>query len=716
MIRALMLLLFLAPPAAADIARVLSGEHGDFTRLVIELPDAEGWTLGRTAGGYAFATEADMRQAYDLSTVWQRIPRTRLAALEVDSRTGVLALGLGCECHVFPFEYQPGVIVLDIKPGPAPAGSTFEMAFVAPGAPPAMTGSGKTPQGYDWLATDTPAVEKPAPLLPFPLPTGTVSLEPLRQELLEQIARGAADGVVDMELPGATRRTTDRDRGALPWSNVHIGEMPGIVVTKPDGPATVPAPDSACADPALLDLPAWGGTTLPHDLLAEARSGLYGEFDGPDPDAIEHAVRLLLFLGFGAEAGQTADLAGSETPDAALELYRSMARIIDGESDPQTPFAAMLDCEGPASLWAALAHDRLPAGPGVNRNAILQGFVALPAHLRRHLGPALAEKFLRRDDAEAARIIRDAMERAPDTDKASVALLDAKTNLHEGYANAAQAHAETAVALAGDDAGSLATLVEAHFRTLDPLGPETAEALLALQGETGAGEGVAVDRAVVLALALSGQIDAAFRQQGASGQVLADLWRIAQDRATDDQFLQVAVLPAAQPAPVVAPEVRLAIAARLLTLGFPDAARAWIDPVSPGDPADKRLLAARAALEQGDARAAVALIDGLIDAGAEALRAKALLQLGDLSAAELALAAADDAEALARVSPWKGDWAGLDPALPQPWLMVADSMAPAATGDSLGLLGRGGQAIDASLASREAIEALLSSVASPAAQ
>ena len=62
------------------------------------------------------------------------------------------------------------------------------------------------------------------------------------------------------------------------------------------------------------------------------------------------------------------------------------------------------------------------------------------------------------------------------------------------------------------------------------------------------------------------------------------------------------------------------------------------------------------------------------------------------------------------------DATALDPALPEPWLKVADSMAPDATGDDIGLLGRGKQAVDASLASREAITALLSSVASPAAE
>ncbi len=51
-----------------------------------------------------------------------------------------------------------------------------------------------------------------------------------------------------------------------------------------------------------------GGDRPPLDLLAEARSGLYGEFDVPNEEAVLHSVKVQLYLGFGAEAGQTAGL------------------------------------------------------------------------------------------------------------------------------------------------------------------------------------------------------------------------------------------------------------------------------------------------------------------------------------------------------------------------------------------------------------------------
>lgn len=713
MIRLLFFILAVAAPAAADTARVLSGEHDDFTRLVVELPDTSGWTLGRTATGYAFATRSDAQPHYDLTAVWQRIPQTRLGSLTIDAESGALELGLGCTCHVFPFEYRPGVVVLDIKPGPAPAGSVFEARFV--GAASRGSEPVEAPATYDWIAgRKTDAGQGSSPRLPLPLKTGTVSLEPLRDELLEEIARGAADGLVDMALPGKPQKPVGEAAAALPWANIHIGEPPGVAVS--DAYDTAPS-EAACPDPALLDLPSWGGTQPSLDLLAAAHAGLYVEFDAPDPEAIRQAVRHLVYLGFGAEARQTADLVGAGPPDADLALLRSMAMLVDGQSDPETPFAVMLGCDGPASLWAALAHDRLPAGAGVNRDAVLQAFLALPAHLRRHLGPSLAEKFLARDDAEAARVIRDAIERSPEADPAAIALLDAKAELQDGDPKAAQAHAETAVALDGDQTAGLVALVEAHVRTLEPLPAAPVEALLALRGEIqGTVEAASVDRAAILALALSGQTDAAFADPGASGPILSDLWRVVAERATDDDFLLQAVLPAATPVPDVSPETGLTVAARLLRLGFPDAAQSWLGPTAKGDPPERLRLAAEAAFRNGDARAAVALAEGLDDPEARRLRAEALIQLGDLPAAEAALAAAGDQEGVARLSPWKGDWAGLDPSLPALWQGAAESVTVSTTVTAAGPLGRGDAALKASAASREAIEALLAGVAAPAAE
>lgn len=713
MIRLVLFLLALTSPLMAEPARIYSGEHGTFTRLVVELPAAADWAVGRTAEGYAFAVTGAKLPDYDLASVWQRIARTRIAALDSDPEQGALLLTLGCDCHLFPFEFQPGVVVLDVKPGPAPQGSTFEAAFVAPAfGPPSQTGD-ETAMAYNWIKGLPKAVARQTDL-PLPLPTGEISLEPVRDALLEQIARGAADGIVDMgrALPAMTEAPAVED--ALPWSNIRIGEQPGVRITEPADRTDGPGPAATCAKDDLLDLAAWGKDASPMDILVKARTGLYGEFDAPDTEAVLQSVRLHLYLGFGAEARQLAELPGLDADESTLVLYRSMARLVDGESDPDTPFSDMLDCDGPASLWAALARDRLPPGPGVNSDAILRSYLALPPHLRGHLGSPLAEKLLAYGDADAARMIRDAMERAPEADPGDVALLDAETDLFQGDAEAARDHALEAVALDGNEAEALIALVETHVRQLDPISPDVPEALMALRGEIGdPALGAAVDRAIVLALGLSGQSDAAFQHPGAEGKTREELWRVLQDRASDDDFLRHAVLPQDVQPPDLQPELGLGIASRLVALGFPDAALTWLGDTQASDAPDRRLVAAEAELDRGDAQTAIDLLSELPGPEAAGLRANALVQLGDLAAAERSLSAAGNTEAGLRAGLWRGDWSNVDPTAPEAWQAAARLAQPAEADADKGLLGRGADALETSADARSSIETLLGAVAGP---
>ena len=717
MIRLALILLGIASSAMAETSRVYSGEHGSFTRLVVELPNTSGWILGRTADGYAFATGDTDQPDYDLADVWQRISRSRATAIARDPDTGALRLTLGCDCHIQPFEYRPGVVVLDIKPGKAPQASAFEADFETRwtnAADPEPAPETDPAPGYSWLGTRATAGQPGPKSQPLPLATGGVSLEPLRDELLEQLARGAADGIVDLGLPANTSRPSRAQSGDLPWSGIRIGQQPGLAARLPEPFADDRTPATACADAALLDIAAWGEAGTPSELLASARSGLYGEFDIPDPDAVLRSVRLHLHLGFGAEAIQVADLATDPANADLLSLYSSMGHIIDGDPDPATPFAEMLDCDGPAALWAAMARDRLPRGPGVNRAAILRAFQALPAHLRSHLGTGLAERFLVIDDPDAARMVRDAMSRAPNTDPGAIALLDASTNLHAGNTEAARHHAAEAVALDGSQATGLVTLVEAHFRDLRPLGAEVPEALLSLRSEIGQSDlGAKVDRAIVLSLALSNQIDAAFSYRDASDEVLAELWQVAASRAEDDSFLGHAVLPEGVRPPKLSRDLASNIARRLLDLGFFDAALVWLGPVSSEDSADRKLFAARAKLGLGDARATIQLLEGMDDLESEAVRALALLQLGDLREAATALLAAGKPEEAVRVALWQGEVPSAETVVPGVWKDPALAALPVAEGDGVGLLGRAAATVDSSLAARAAIETLLQSVARP---
>lgn len=709
----LLLLLALAHPALGQTARVLSGEHDGFTRLVVELPGVMGWTVGRTPMGYSFAAAGKAQPDYELGRVWDRIPRTRLQSLRIDPDSGALQLALACDCHVFPFEYRPGVIVLDIKDGPPPPGSEFEQAF-SPGLAEARPAQTSEVTGYDWL-TDQPATTAARrDRIDLPeLATGSISLEPLRDQLLAQISRGAAEGIVDMELPGKPPKVADPGNEDLPWTQIHIGELPGVIA-RPGGGSTEPAILADCAPDEMLDLPAWGDGQTPLDLLSAGRSGFYGEFDEVAVGSVLDAVRRHLYLGFGAEARQYAELVSQSDAPPELAYYRSMSPLVEGETDPSTPFARMLPCGGPAALWAALAHDRLPPGPEVNVDAILRSFVALPAHLRNSLGPGLAQKMLDRGDDDAARLIRDSMERAPFSDSVAIALLDAKAELHADRPEAAQAHAEAAAAGAGADVAPLVTLVEAHLRRAEPISPEVAASLQAVLGESeGRPDEAEIRRALILAFALSGQTDAAF--DAAEGEVPPALWQVAGQLAPDDAFLSHAVLATATPRPEVPEAVQGQIARRLLDLGFSDAALRWLEPVERTAPPEQRLLAAEAELLRGDARAALSLLDNLDTPESEPLRARANVQLGAYAPARAALLASGDVDAAERLLAWEKDWTGLSAEGAEPWRAAAALMAADEEEAEAGLLARGTRLAEEGARARETVAELLTRVPSPAA-
>lgn len=716
MIRFLAAIFLFASPAMAEPARVISGEHADFTRLVVELPAGADWTVGRTPMGYAFARNTAVQPVYDLSRVWQRIPKTRLQTIRADPETGILQLTLACACHVLPFEYRPGMVVLDIKNGPAPEGSAFERPFADLGrdsfGPPAAT---SPPTAYVWLKTARQSAGLATPYLPTSLPdSGSISLDPLRMKLLEQISRGAAGGVVDMQLPGKPQKVNATDLIDLTGARISIGEMPGLRVTDPKAAPETLLPDgSLCLPDSLMALPDWGANRPALDLLTEARSDLYGEFDTVDPAAVLKAIRLHLYLGFGAEAAQYGALLEGQDQPTELVVYLSMARLIEGSQDPETPFAAMLSCEGPAALWAAIAHARLPQGRAVNADAIVRNFLALPPHLRGLLGPALAEKLLERGDFDAARMIRDALARTPEIQVGVVALMDASAELRANRPEAARAHASVAIAEDARKVEGLVALVEAHFQKSDPLSPDIADSLRAFQREAGGNAApIAQKRAFVLALALSGQTDEAFSTAATLDVETGDLWKVAQRLANDDAFLRHAVLSGNGSAPKVRPEVRYSVSARLLDLGFVDAALVWLGRVEPNDASADRRLAARAELVRGDARRVLALLAGLSDPEDDILRATALVQLGALAPARQAYEAAGKSDESRRLLAWERDWAGLQAEGSATWSDAAAVALPVSPVDA-GLLARGAALLDDSAAARAAVDALLSSVDSP---
>jgi hypothetical protein len=315
--------LFLAlstTPAWAAPARVLTGEHEGFTRLVVDLDDSPEWTVGRTQDGYALQIAGPARQ-FDLATAFDLIGRSRIAALSADPETGELRIAIGCNCHVAPFEFRPGTIVLDVKDGPPPKDSVYEVLVVADppdqAVPPSIDADRKAALATAWvdaalgktpdpkaldissergeseftpvlpLKTDSasgvsaPTVpsETASPLSPFIDP----DLLPLRDTLIQEISRSAAQGVVTMDMP-KTPANASSNQNVPEQSGIDIGALAGLPQVVVEGRAvTALSVDGAqCPTDVQLDIAAWATTVLGswRTITRTARSS-----EGPSPEA-----------------------------------------------------------------------------------------------------------------------------------------------------------------------------------------------------------------------------------------------------------------------------------------------------------------------------------------------------------------------------------------------------------------------------------------------
>ena len=713
--------LAMASISAAAPVVVKSGEHDGFTRLVLEYQGPVDWQVGRTDDGYVLRI-VNETPSYDLRETFKVIGKSRLAGISADSQSGILNLAIACACYAIPFEFRPGIVVIDLRDGRPPKGSSFEepLAQTAQAdAPPKPADT--TPPPYDWtlhaLAQLRKDGQQPATAHPFaPLPKSDPSLQPLRNSLLHQLSRGAAQGVVDMaKLQTSETKDPVPGRQTTPSVRIGLGELPGISMSNglPDHDG-IGAQGQACVEADRLDVGNWGDDGPVFAQIAKSSEGLISEFDKPDPAVLQRAIQFYLFIGFGAEARQLMQAFPVDLPDK--RLWQSMALLVDGRPDPGSTFIGQEACDSPAALWAILAQPQLDASEHANSNAAFLAFSALPIGLRRDLGPVLADRFMAIGANDAAVRVRDAILRAPGGAGPDAALLSAKIDLHQGDAAAAEAALQQLVADPGPGTpAALVALVEARTGQDLPIAPDMVTALEAVVKEqSGSASGPAAIRALVLAKAAAGDVDGAFATLPEAPEAEPQLWRILSLVGTDEAVLAHAVRGSSASAAKLTPETAAQLAERLLRLGMADSALSWLDDESQVDP----ILFATIHVKRHDGRAALRALTGQNSPDALKLRAQAMQLLGDEAAAAQIYAEAGDTVAEQRAFGIAENWAEIGIRGTDPWKQLANALTPAVNPDvdaalDAGPLAVGKRLVEHSGATRNAVDALLAQVVAP---
>ena len=604
------LLAFLASslPALAETARVSSGEHTDFSRLVITLEAPSDWHFGRTADGYALSFQRE-GISFDTAAVFARIPKTRIGAVRQDPDASRLHVLAQCECHATAFEFRPGIIVVDVRNGPPEADSPFEK-------PVADREGGKR------------SVSGRQPILAL------AGEDRMRDELLRELSLGAARGVVEMALMPGQGEASPGPQAFGMMISAETGFAP-----RQGGGGEAEASDPGCIGDAALAIETWGGVGEPLSQLAEARQLLVGELDKPEAREVIHAAQMLIHLGFGAEAQQVIRTLANDDPGRALLL--ALGGLVDGRGDPSGTFSGMEACDTSAALWAILGRNQLRASERIASASALRAFAALPVHLRQHLSIPLAQRFLEQGDAEAARRVKNTLIWSVDSKDPAVQFVQAALS----DTDKAAAFAEIAVADRVREPEALIALVEARFEQRAAIEPELVTEIAAVRQSlrTDAARSIAMARALALAQALAGDFDAAFKEAEAYPQTLPDLWAVLAEAGPDTALLAHGVLGPAARRPDVTEEISVQLADRLAGLGLAEEASRWLKHALPGDPPETplRLKLAELALRNNDLPTAIRTLSGLAGPDVSALRAKVAMSAGRYAEAATLYASLD---------------------------------------------------------------------------
>ncbi|MBM9596132.1 hypothetical protein [Roseitranquillus sediminis] len=577
--------------AAAQTVRIKSGEHEDFSRLVLYLPEAVEPEVVEGEGSLeiGFGTE----WGFEAPEVFYYIPRDRIADIDT-SEPGRLRLDLACDCGVTVESLNARTLVVDV----ADAESN---SLVKGAAEPLDVGSDAIPALLPAIMPESTTDLLPTAELMFaprgaapamPEPASELAHE-TAQALIGQIARAAAQGLVEADVEALERLERPEPENEPEPAPAKPEPVADLELPKSDGHMTITTsidrdlglvgaklgtrkPD-ACLAADLFDVSDWtpdpeaGG-------IAALRSRVVGEFDAPDAEAVTALARGYIAMTFGAEAnGVISGFGGA--PDA--DILHAMADIVDnGHTRRPGRLVEQASCSTPAALWAALAAPKL--SEDVDAEAVSLAFSALPPTLREHLGPTLAERFLEGGDVDTAHAIRNAIARVAEESRPETRLLEARLDLEAGLEERADRElAEIVEETAGLSPEAVALLVERRLENGGEVEDALMETMDSLLYEHRGGEAATLIAPIEIRARLArGEIDAALESIDAalaSGAILgtraerlrAETYEVAAKTLDDTAFLMLAMRAGERLAETPdALTARAAVADRLRSLGL----------------------------------------------------------------------------------------------------------------------------------------------------
>ena len=685
MIRSFLLVLFLPMPAWSEVVSIRSGEHDTFSRLVLSIEAGIDWNVSQTDGGAHLILDEHI-DGFDVSQVFERIPRDRLRELE-QVGPGTLALDFSCNCSVETFLWRSDRLVLDLVENPGGVDSIAPIVMfdsldpdtidlMGPIKPNtalpdvAILANGLSLTGFS-VELNSP-VE--AELLEFPEATQSEDIALSEVALLEGIARAASQGflipnVHDVTLePVPAPSQSAKEVEPIQTSSVEVDTghpQPGIDIStaleqslSDIGSLLSGSVEQRCLPTELFNISDWGNGAGFHEQVAQLSEALAGEFGEEPVDAETDLARLYLYYGFGPEA--LTALTMTQTASQSRQVLTELALLFDETQSNLPLLKSQRGCETAGALWAFLAAP-MELETASQTNGITRAFFELPQPLRGYIAPKLSQAFLSIDMPDSAESVLRASENR-DSDKTPIIQTT-----------------RALIAEQNEDPTQALTLLTEQSNDTVRMSPQAAMRLVTLTLEQG---GIPAEPDLILLSALTIEFDtqdisdeietveatgwAARGEYLRAFEIIADRSDEAAELTRDQIYLE---LTENGPSDVflelimnnrfddLSTATENAMARRLMDLGFPDHAQKMVSGVATrAQGSERRYLRAEAALELEDYSKVIATLEGMNDERSRSLRAAAYSGLGDYRNAMESLAPnqiASAAELQFRAGAWE---------------------------------------------------------------
>ncbi|MDQ7069247.1 MAG: hypothetical protein Q9M48_00585 [Rhodobacterales bacterium] len=768
----------------AEIVTLRSGEHADFTRLVLYLPRPLDWEL-ETNENKSTLTIRDNNITFDLGAAFEKISRERVSSITPASKDSTLEIGLNCDCVVTSFLHENSMLVIDI--GDSSSSESPEVMERSEAADPLFSEtvsnptransenpnnlearySDRHPYSFGQISSIASSQDREFYLgfgvaLSATSPTSeaqaTMDEERLARlkrvkdaelRLIEQIGRAATQGLLSVQqtqiepVPSAentgeiqsteeTVETAQTAQSESSMANVNLIAESSIDRSLLQTMGAMPQTRNgdACLSNEELAIETWGTTADFGAQLGQFRANLFGEFDQPNTEIASELAKLYLYFGFGAEARETLNLA--DITSRQKMLYLSLARIMEQKFDAiPGPLSDQLDCDTAAAFWSALASPEIPRSAEINISALLRTLNTIPIHLRIHLGPILSERLTLAGEPGAAASVLRVLNRGMEQPNSQIHMAEATLEMSEGNLEAASLSLDAVVTANTEfSPDALVNLIETLLTRGEAIPPKIADLAGAFAQER-RDEPIGQDlrRVHILALADAARFVDAMQElerfksdKSLSGyrELRSKTVQILAEKADDLTFLEFALYQSHETPDQIDPNTANFVADRLIQLGFSSPASNFIlAPTEGAAGRDRRVLRARLALVERRPRRAEAELLGLEGPQVDKLRAQAQSMTGNHGRAQQFYASLDQAVPENSEAWLAEDWDHLattenEIIAAAAQLMIAKKTINAGIASQAlpevptkGVLAQNRDLLEASLAARETINALL---------